>query len=118
MNATISRSAEITLRKQIERCVRPVRAGRDRKLAMREELFAHLTAIYVDELNQHSDEQAAMTGALQRFGEPAALTAELNASVGLWQRYAYYEDFLPTASARTAMSLWSGSLSAFLWRGE
>jgi hypothetical protein len=71
---------------------------------MREELFAHLTAIYVDELNQQSDEQAALAAALGRFGNPAALTAELNASVRLWQRFAYYEDFLLTASARSPAS--------------
>jgi len=85
---------------------------------MREELFAHLTAIYVDELQQQPGEQAALAGALRRFGEPAALTAELNASVGLWQRYAYYEDFLITASARIAMSLWFGSLSASFGLGS
>jgi hypothetical protein len=38
MNAEISSGTELALRKQIERAVRPVHAGRDRKLAMREEL--------------------------------------------------------------------------------
>jgi len=93
MNTTINPEAEIVLRKQVERAVRPVRASRDRKLAMREELFGHLTAIYAEELKQQTDEQTAMAGALSRFGEPAALTAELNASAGWGQRYAYYEDF-------------------------
>jgi len=92
MNVEISPVADLALRKQVERAVRPVLAGRDRKLVMREELFGHLTAIYAEELRQQSNEQAAMAAALERFGEPAVLTAELNASVGSAQRNAYHVD--------------------------
>jgi hypothetical protein len=92
MIVAMSPAIEIALRKHVERAVRPVRAGRDRKLAMREELLAHLTAIYFDELKQQPDEQTAMAAAVQRFGEPAALTAWLNASAGFMDRYAYSED--------------------------
>lgn len=53
---------------------------------MREELFGHLTSLYADELKRQPDDQAAMDVALRRFGEPAALTSELNASVGFAQR--------------------------------
>jgi len=89
MNVEISPVAEVALRKQVERAVRPVRARRARKFVMREELFAHLTAIYSEERKRQPDDQAAMTAALVRFGQPAALTAELNASVGLLERVGY-----------------------------
>jgi hypothetical protein len=49
MNSTISPTAEIALRKQVERAVRPVLAREKRKLRMREELLAHLTAIFGEE---------------------------------------------------------------------
>src|SRR5688500_9893828 len=42
----------IRLMKIVERAVRPVRASVGRKRKMREELFAHLTAIYEEELEQ------------------------------------------------------------------
>jgi hypothetical protein len=59
---------------------------------MREELLAHLTAIYAEERERQLDNQAAMAAALVRFGEPAALTTELNASVSLFQKNVYYVD--------------------------
>lgn len=92
MNDEIRPEGDLALRKQIERAVRPVRAGRDRKLAMREELLGHLTALYTEEFQRQPNEQAALGAALARFGEPAALTAELNTSVGFSQRLAYYVD--------------------------
>lgn len=92
MNAEIPADVDLLLRKQVERAVRPVRAGRDRKLVMREELFAHLTAIYDEELLQQQEKHTALTAALSRFGEPADLTTELKASVGLSERSAYYSD--------------------------
>ena len=100
MNAEIGHEADLALRKQIERAVRPVRAGPRKKLAMREELFAHLKAIHADELTRHADNRAALTAALQRFGEPAALTAELNASVSLAEKFAYYDDLVTQAMMR------------------
>jgi hypothetical protein len=92
MSTEIRPEVDLALRKQIERAVRPVRAGKDRKLAMREELLGHLTTIYTEELQRQPDDQAAMAAALERFGEPAALTTELNASVGSAERSAYHVD--------------------------
>jgi hypothetical protein len=118
MNAEIRPEADLTLRKQIERVVRPVCAGRDRKLVMREELFAHLTALYVDELKQQPNEQAAMSAALQRFGEPAALTTELNGSVGWLERYYYYSGLIDHCfSPYTGESLFRFSLRLFFALG-
>lgn len=74
------------LMKHVERAVRPVCAGWQRKLAMREELLAHLTAIYHEELLRSGDEQTALAQAMARFGEPAALSRELERSLNPWQR--------------------------------
>ena len=65
----------------VERAVRPVRAGPARKLKMRQELLAHLSGIYDEELAHHGDPAAARAEALRRFGDPAALTGELQDSV-------------------------------------
>ena len=65
----------------VERCVRPIVASAVRKDRMREELLAHLTALVDEECKHTNDEQAALVRALERLGEPAALTRELQASV-------------------------------------
>jgi hypothetical protein len=65
----------------VERAVRPVQASGKCKDRMREELLAHLTAIYDEEYARLGDEAAARAEAIRRLGEPAALTAELQASV-------------------------------------
>jgi ATP-dependent Clp protease ATP-binding subunit ClpC len=66
----------------VERCVRPVRAGTKRKRRMREELLAHLTAICEEEQQGKSiDALAALDAAARRFGDPAELARELQASV-------------------------------------
>src|SRR5436190_10964211 len=88
MNTPISPAAEIALRKQVERAVRPVHALEQRKLRMREELLAHVTAIFGEEQARLSDEGAAVAASCVRFGNPAELTMELNRSVGAWQRFA------------------------------
>src|SRR5580765_962303 len=89
MNTPNSPAVEIALRKQVERAVRPVHATEQRKLRMREELLAHLTAIYVEEQSRLADETAALAASRERFGDPAELTAELNRSVSRWQRFAW-----------------------------
>ena len=65
----------------VERAVRPVQAGPKKLLRMREELLAHLTAIYEEELARLGDEPAARAEAVRRFGDPEALTIELQQSV-------------------------------------
>jgi len=92
MTVEIRPESDLALRKQVERAVRPVHAGKDRKLAMREELLAHLTAIYAEERERQPNDQAAMAAALERFGEPAVLTTELNASVGTAARIGFHVD--------------------------
>ena len=65
----------------VERAVRPVRAEESTKCNMRDELYAHITSIYEEELKRTGDENAAMEAACRRFGEPADLTAELQATI-------------------------------------
>ncbi|HEX5271656.1 MAG TPA: hypothetical protein VFW33_14260 [Gemmataceae bacterium] len=64
----------------VERAVRPVRASEFRKRKMREELLAHVRGVFEEEAG-HGDEQAALTRAQERFGHPAELTGQLQASV-------------------------------------
>jgi hypothetical protein len=65
----------------VERVVRPVRANIARKRRMRDELLAHLSAIYDDELARSEDPVAAVNAAAKRFGNTIELTAELQATV-------------------------------------
>lgn len=74
------------LKIQVERVVRPIRASGRRKDRMREELLAHLTATYHEELARDSDEAAALARALRRFGNPDHLRRELQASVPFLER--------------------------------
>src|SRR5690606_24324090 len=72
----------------VERAVRPVHAGPARKCRMRQELLAHLTGIFEAERARGGDERQALAEALRRFGDPADLARELQASVPLLERWA------------------------------
>ena len=65
----------------VERAVRPVQAGPKKLTRMREELLAHLMAVHEQELARLGDESAARAEAIRRFGDPVALTAELQQTV-------------------------------------
>ena len=65
----------------VEQAVRPVRATMARKRRMREELLAHLTAIFEEEAEALGDDQAALDQAKRRFGDPRELTGEIQESV-------------------------------------
>jgi hypothetical protein len=71
----------------VERAVRPVRAVEAHKDRMREELLAHLTGVYEEERARRGDDAAARAAALERFGDPATLTAELQGSVSPYERF-------------------------------
>ncbi len=78
----------------VERAVRPVRAPTARKRRMREELLAHLSAIFEEEVAKTGDEQAALDRARQRFGDPRALTGQLQETVPRWDRVStFFEGF-------------------------
>ncbi|MBC7855335.1 MAG: hypothetical protein IAF94_18050, partial [Pirellulaceae bacterium] len=90
MNETISQETNLALMKQVEHAVRRVPAGKKRKLQMREELLAHLIAIYLEELPRQPDEKASLSAAFERFGNPAEISAELARDVNWNQRLDYH----------------------------
>jgi hypothetical protein len=75
--------------KIVERAVRPVRATSGRKRKMREELLAHLTAIYEEEQARWNDPAKAMHEAAARFGDPAELAGELQDALPFTERLGY-----------------------------
>jgi hypothetical protein len=77
----MNESTQAQLRIIVERVVRPVRASMSRKLKMREELLAHISAVFEEETARLGDEQAALERTAQRFGNPAELTGQLQVSV-------------------------------------
>jgi hypothetical protein len=74
------------LRAYLDRLVAAVPTGRARQQEMREELQAHLHALYEKELLRLHDERAAIMSAIQQFGASDDLTSELQASVPFWER--------------------------------
>jgi hypothetical protein len=79
-----------TLRIQVERVVRPIQASSQRKDRMREELLAHLTCLFDEELAKTGDVKLATDDAIRRFGDATSLTHELQASVSWPERWAFF----------------------------
>ena len=71
----------------VERAVRAVHASPARKQRMRQELLAHLTGLVEEEKARGGDERQALARALQRFGDPAGLSQDLQASVPRPERW-------------------------------
>jgi hypothetical protein len=65
----------------IERAVRPVVASIAWKLKTREELLAHVTAVFEEEAARLGDDTLALERTEARFGSPTELTEQLQASV-------------------------------------
>jgi ATP-dependent Clp protease ATP-binding subunit ClpC len=84
----------LALMKIVERAVRPLPAGTPTKRKMREELLAHLSAIYQEELARLGDSSAAIRSAASRFGDPAALSTELQASLPAHEQLSYLAERL------------------------
>ena len=72
--------------KIVERIVRPVRASTPRKRKMREELAAHLSAIYDQELAASHNPTAALEAAARRLGDPTELARELEDALPYHER--------------------------------
>ena len=66
----------LALMKIVERVVRPIHASIVSKRKMREDLFAHITGIYEQELARLGDSAAALEQAFRRFGDPAELVED------------------------------------------
>jgi len=65
----------------VERSVRPIRASTLRKWKMREELLAHVAAVFEEESAKLGDVRAAVEQTERRFGNPHELTRQLQESV-------------------------------------
>ncbi len=76
--------------KIVEQVVRPLRASVPRKRKLREELLAHLSAIYEEEKSTHRDPAAALKAAAERFGNPDTLAGEFSRDVPLYERIGFY----------------------------
>jgi hypothetical protein len=75
--------------KTVERAVRPVRATTTWKRKTREELLAHLVAIYDAETSRLTNSAKAMQAAVNRFGDPTELARELESSLSASERRGY-----------------------------
>ncbi len=76
----------------VERAVRPVQASTARKRKMREELLAHLTSIYDEELSRLHDPAAALDAAANRFGDPSELAGELASALPWTERIGFHAE--------------------------
>jgi hypothetical protein len=75
--------------KIVERVVRPLHTSVSHKRKLREELLAHLTAIYTEEQQSLKNPAAALESAAKRFGNPEDLAREFDRDVPILHRIAY-----------------------------
>lgn len=84
------RSVMVSKYKIVESAVRSIQASMSRKRTIREELLAHLTFTVEEELSREDDCVTAMNAAARRFGDPAELGRELEATLRPSERIACY----------------------------
>jgi ATP-dependent Clp protease ATP-binding subunit ClpA len=96
----------------VERVVRPVRASARRKRKLREELLGHLTAMCDEEQERFDDPAAALQAATERFGIPANLTHEIEASLPASERFNYFVERRLGWRAPESTGRWMLRLSA------
>jgi ATP-dependent Clp protease ATP-binding subunit ClpC len=100
----------IELMKIVERTVRPVPSSTPHKRKMREELLAHLSTIYEQELVRRGEPAAALDAAAERFGAPSELAREFELALPLHERLSYFtERFVayraPESAARYSLRM-------------
>jgi len=66
----------------VEQMLATVPTGDVRKQAMREELLAHLLAVFADELECTQNEEAAAAAAKRRFGDAATFALPCRGLIG------------------------------------
>lgn len=108
----------VVLMKIVERVVRPVQCNIARKRKMRDEMLAHLSAIYDKELTRSGDPVVALEAAAKRFGNPKELTAELQATVPRIERwgavYNSWFDWRPPETAERWMLRLGGQVTCVM----
>ena len=83
----MSDDAYLQLERRVAAIIDPLRARARRKSMIREELLAHLAAIYEDERDRARSPDDALTATLRRFGDSSQLTNDLQASVPALERF-------------------------------
>ncbi|HWB11300.1 MAG TPA: hypothetical protein VG826_18875 [Pirellulales bacterium] len=83
----------------VERAVRPIRASLACKRKMREELLAHVSGAFEEELARVQDEHAALERTRVRFGNPTEMVNELQDSVRISDRVWRFWEGRPGESA-------------------
>jgi hypothetical protein len=103
------------LRILVERVVRPVRASTSHLRKVREELLAHVTAAFDEEVSRLGDERAALERVAQRFGNPDELTGQLQASVPGSDRWVWFLErvFLDSGVSTWRLALRYAALALF-----
>ena len=111
----------------VERAVRPVQASISCKRKMREELLAHVSGAFEDELAHLQDEHAALERTLVRFGNPTEVMSELQDSVPVSDRLWRFWEGRPgestlrfalrcvTMLATGGLAIWGAVLTASGW---
>jgi ATP-dependent Clp protease ATP-binding subunit ClpC len=90
----------------VEQAVRPVRASLARKRIMREELLVHVSGVFEEEFARLGEERAALGRTALRFGNPADVAGQLQASVPAGDRIRQFWEGPPGESTlRTASRL-------------
>jgi hypothetical protein len=89
----------------VERAVRPVRASPSHKRKVREELLAHVRAVFEEEAARLGDERAALERTGQRFGDPAELTGQLQESVPASDRLGWFLELVFVGTGTSALRL-------------
>jgi hypothetical protein len=90
----------------VEQAVRPVRASFARKRIMREELLIHVSGVFEEEGARLGDDRAALERTALRFGNPADVAGQLQASVPAGDRIRQFWEGPPGESTlRTASRL-------------
>jgi hypothetical protein len=92
------------LKSLVERAVRPVQASNHHKWKVREELLAHVTAVFEEEARL-GEERLALERTAQRFGNPAELAGQLQESVPTSDRWARFFEFIFVGTGVSAMRL-------------
>jgi hypothetical protein len=103
----VNRSIQDELEAIVRRAVRSVSASASRKEMIREELLAHVTAVFDEEFARLGDAPAAVDETARRFGVAAELKSELQASVP------YLERLFRISEKEILMSRWYWLLAVF-----
>ncbi|MEN0109588.1 MAG: hypothetical protein AAF805_02580 [Planctomycetota bacterium] len=104
---------ERRLRVAVERAVRPVFDGELNKLKVRRELLDHLVESCRAGMNAGEDPSTAADAAIARMGDPAALTAEVQAGVTLAGRIAALNEWAvrrPCGGSHARHAAWMACL--------